>query len=145
MTKNYYFKGKSRYAMVYKPDEKYDVYKIGLYMDDDSFNLFEESGCQLKVNEDDEGRFVTFKRKTQELRGSDLRDNGPPKVLDKDGESFSENIGNGSEVIVKVEMFDTRNGVSHRLAGIMVEEHIPYEGGSAETVKPDSLNDVPEF
>lgn len=143
-TKNFYFAGICKWAKVHKPDEEYDFYGIDLYFDEPSFILYEESGCRMGVKEDDDGKYVTFRRKGTELRGKDLVTNKPPEVMDTDQVVMTDAVGNGSDVIIKVEVFDTKNGIGHRLMSVMVKTLVPY-GSPAETVKPEGLEDIPEF
>lgn len=149
-TKHYYFRGKCKWAMVHRMDEEFNNYKIDLYFDDESRVLYDESGCQNKVKSDDDGDYVTFRRRDQQLIKDELVKFGKPKVVDKEGETFTENIGNGSQVVVKIAVFDTRNGKGHRLESLLVEDWIPYEGSgdgesTVEEVKVEGLDDLPKF
>lgn len=150
-TKHYYFAGVCKWAMVHRMDEKYELYKIDLFMDESSFDTYNESGCTMKVKEDKESgdSFVTFRRKDQQLIGKDLKHFGKPKVVDKEGVPLTDNVGNGSSVVLKVAVFDTRNGIGHRLEGVMVTDLVPFEGGDSEDrieeYRPTGLEDLPSF
>lgn len=132
MTKIYILKGKTNWCKVRTPDEKYDNYQVPLYMDDASWADFEESGIQLKVKEDEDGKYVTFKRRHAEFNSKKgvNQVNGPPEVfILKDDEyvPMPEGlIGNGSEVTVKVQAFNTRNGIGHRLVSVGVDKLVEY-------------------
>lgn len=129
----YYFKGTCKWAKVYEPDEDYDKtsksWKIDLFMDDESFALFEESGAQLKVREDKETkeRYVTFKRPTRKLIKDKIEEYHKPAVVDATNSPMTAKIGNGSTVTVKVEIYNTMKGKGHTLEAVRVEELIPYE------------------
>ena len=141
-TKTLYFKGITKWCKVRKPDEKYDTYQVPLYMTDSEFLKYDASGIQLKKREDEDGAFVVFKRKHVEYNGllKEQVTNGPPGIL-KDGVDFPDGlIGNGSEVTVKVEVYDTpKRGPGtkgHRLIAINVEKLVEY------TPPTDSLDMV---
>jgi len=149
-TKHYYFRGTCKWAMVHRMDEKFNNYKIDLYPDEESMVLYKESGCQNDVKKDDDGEYITFRRKNQQLIKNELVEFGKPKVVDAEGETFSENIGNGSKVVVKIAVFPTRNGTGHRLEAVMVEDWVEYsgeegEGSSIEQIKAEGLDDTPNF
>jgi hypothetical protein len=131
-TKTYYFTGTAEWAKVYEPVEAYDKTKpkefcIDVLLDDKSFELFKQSGSQLRPKENR----VKFKcPSTALIKGEVVH--FAPSVKDKDNEDFNDPIGNGSKVTVKVEVYDTRMGKGTRLAGVRVEELVEYEGGKYE-------------
>jgi hypothetical protein len=133
-TKTFKFSGKTKWAKVRKPDEKYDNYQVPLYLTDESWNEFKNSGCQLKVHNDEDGKFVTFKRRHAEFNyaKNQQETNGPPRValLDKQSGEYKDFpdglVGNGSLVTVWVDVYDTRNGKGHRLIGVGVDDLVEY-------------------
>ena len=138
MTRNFYFKGMAKWAKVRKPDS-YDKYVVDLYMDDPSFDLFNESGVELKIREDDDGTFVKLSRPiAKEIKGQ-LVEYEAPKVLDAEGEVMDESIliGNGSQVICKVAVYDTRAGKGHRLEEVKVLDLVEYSEAPEEVTPED--------
>lgn len=141
-TETFTFSGKTKWCKVRKPDEKYDNYQVPLYMDEENFAKFKASGCQLKVHEDQDGRYVTFKRRHVEYNYAkkEQETNGPPRVALWDGKEYKPFpdglIGNGSLVTVWIDVYDTRNGKGHRLIGVGVDSLVEY--------KPEGSN-VPEI
>jgi hypothetical protein len=136
----------TKWAKVRKPDEKYDNYQVPLYLDEASWKLFKEAGCQLKINEDSDGKYVTFKRRVREFNYAkkEEQDNGPPeiKILDDENKyvSYPDGlIGNGSLVTVRVDIYDTRNGKGHRLVSVGVNKLVDYKGND----NPSSQLDMP--
>lgn len=128
-----------KWAKVREPDEKYETYQLPLYMDEKSWSAFQESGCQIKVKEDDDGKYVTFKRRIREWDG---KENGPPDVLLFNSETNIYDtwpvglIGNGSIVTVRVDVYDSRNGKGHRMDRIGIDKLVEYGGNTAA----DQLN-----
>lgn len=129
-TETYYFSGKAKWAKVQKPDEKYDNYQVTLYMDDENFQKFKESKLKLSIKEDENSdRFVVFKRKSKQNFGEGDEDMGPPKVFIgtvEDYQPFTGLIGNGSDVTLRVSVYDTRNGKGHRLEKVLVTNLVEY-------------------
>ena len=140
-TQYVYFKGKAKWAKVFKPDQKYDYYGLDFYPDDPE--AFKQSGIQLQVNKDKEDGTTFFKvkrRPTQLIKG-ELVQFGAPHVFDDKNQPTQAAIGNGSEVTVKIALYDSQKGVGHRLESIRVENLVEYEGGEAPAVG----GEVPEI
>jgi hypothetical protein len=128
-TETYYFRGKAKWAKVYRPDPEYDNYKINVYLDEASKKLFQEAGTQLTPKSDEDGEFVTFRRDHSKMIKNELVTFGAPKVVDSELHPLTETIGNGSEVVVKVQVYDGKKGKGHRLEAVQVVDLIVYEGG----------------
>lgn len=131
------FHGIARWAKVWQPDEKYGHYSIDVELDDKSLEEFHKSRIQLKLKEDAEGKaYVGFKRRhIQVFKDGTSKIYGPPTVyfLDLQSGEFvqakddSVKIGNGSEVIVSVEVFKNDNGVGTRLERVFVKDLVEYD------------------
>lgn len=129
MTKFHYFAGKAKWAKVFKGDgdDKYESWKINLYLTPDSWEEFKASGIQLQQRFDEEGSFVTFRRRYNQIINKELVQFEPPKVVDADGNETTAKIGNGSDVVVKVATFETRKGPGHRLEAVKVTNLVQYD------------------
>jgi hypothetical protein len=141
-TEIYYFQGKAKWAKVYRPDPEYDNYKINVYLDEPSKKLFEAAGTQLTPKSDDDGEYVTFRRDHSKMIKKDLVTFGPPKVVDHNNNPITETIGNGSEVVVKVQVYDGKKGKGHRLEAVQVVNLVVYEGGEGGSNRhtPEGVN-----
>jgi hypothetical protein len=122
-----YFTGPCKWAMLDKMDEEYRNYKINIYLDKANLKKFTESGINIKLHEDDEGKYVIFKRNVDRLlEGMPEK----PKKLLHDGDGnyseFNGLIGNGSTVTAKVQVYNGKKGVGHRLEAVAIEKLIPY-------------------
>jgi hypothetical protein len=129
--KIYYFSGKCEWAQVFQPTPDYDKskqsYKINLIFDQQSLNMFHDSELQLKLKEHkDGGKYTTFRRPTHQMIKGEVTEAGPPEVIDADGKPMEVKIGNGSDVALKVEVYDSARGKGHRLLGVKVINLIPY-------------------
>jgi len=126
------FKGTAKWAKLSTPDEYNDElsWKINLYMSPEEFKRFKATGIQLKVKEDEEGKFVTFRRPTEiERKGEIVALEKPTLYQGPAGAEtlFEGEIGNGSQVTVKVEIYDTKKGKGHRLIAVRVDELVEYQ------------------
>lgn len=133
----YYLSGKAKWAKLFKPDEKYKNWQIQVYLDDASMKTYDESGMTMQKKRDDDGTFVTFRRPEAKVIKDELVKFDPPSVLDTDGNKLDQLVGNGSDVTVKVIVYDTMKGKGHRLEAVKVNKLVPYvkqESAPAETV-----------
>ena len=133
-TKKVWVKGICKYAKVYPEnmdtafnDEKYT---INVYPE--NIKSLKESGFRGKIREDEDGTFVKLSRKHKQMFPDGEKVFGPPKVWDKDGQSFHEPIGNGSRVAVLIEVYGSAYGTGSRIKEVHVLEHIPYTPGDSD-------------
>lgn len=145
-TKVHYFRGKAKWAQLGlgpKPEEnadkEYEAWKMNLYFDEDSMAEFRDSGIRLTIKEDDDGRYVTFRRPFSKKIGDELVKFEAPAVKTKEGEPFTNYLGNGSDVIIKVLSFDTRKGKGHRLEAVQVLEVVEYVKDSSNGLADGKL------
>lgn len=142
-TEHLYLKGTAKWAKVFKPDEEYDNFTINVYMDEASRKLFAEAGLQLTPKEDEDGEFVTFRRPNYKQIKNELVHFGAPQVIDEQGVPVTTPIGNGSEVVVKVIVYDSKKGKGHRLDGVQVTKLVEYAGsgeGAPNVVTPEGVS-----
>lgn len=137
-------KGKLEWAKVFESNrdraewnkETDGEYKVTVITDKATAKTLKDEGCMKKIEEVDGGFKVTFSRPhngMQDWMG------GAPIVADIAGKAWDLEsnglIGNGSEGIVKVEIYPTRTGrTGTRLLGLQVLDHVVYksEGGSSQ-------------
>lgn len=120
-TNQIYLSGIVKWAKVYKPDDKYHNYSVNLALDQDSQKEFDGSGLRLRPKKDDQDgiEYVRFRRGEED---------GPPIVVDSQGEKLTALIGNGSKVTIRVEVYDTKSyGKGHRLMAVRVDDLIVFE------------------
>jgi len=140
-TAYYKFKGKVKWARVRADqlDTKFNddgEWKIDFYPEDPK--LFQSTGIQTNPRNDELGTFFKLRRtrylsfrkdgKKEEIEFS------PAKVQlrDDDGilSSFDGDIGNGSEIILDLAVFDTKKGKGHRFNDIIVTNLVEYKKDS---------------
>lgn len=132
-TKTYKFYGTARWAKI-QPDQldlNYDKksksWKIDLVMTPGSLELYKQSGLQLKLREDKEGTYTSFRRPERKIFKDEVREMDPPYVVTPDEVAITTRIGNGSRVAVEVDVYDSMNGKGHTMKGVTVHELVPYE------------------
>ena len=129
VTKTIYLSGTAMWAKVFSPDEKYNVYKIELQLDNESLDKFKSSGLQLKVRDNNT---ISLRRAPTSLINGKAAEWGAPSVLDKDNQPTDKLIGNGSKVTCKVQVYDTAKGPGHRLEAVRVEDLVEYDPANKE-------------
>lgn len=122
----YYLSGKAKWAKLFKPDDKYKNWQIQVYMDDESMKIFDGSGMSMNKKQDEDGTFVTFRRPEAKVIKDELVKFDPPVVVDADGNKLDQLVGNGSDVTIKVIVYDTMKGKGHRLEAVKVNKLVPY-------------------
>jgi hypothetical protein len=130
-TTYHYLSGKTKWCKVRTPDKEYNNFQVPLYMDDASWKTFESLGTSLGTKHDKETGepYVTFKRPVNKTFGTEVVEFGPPKVLDKNNQEMPEGlIGNGSEVTIKISVYDLKKtkGKGHRLEVVRVDNLVEY-------------------
>lgn len=125
-------------------DKEYNTYNAQLVVTAEERDRLEAAGCQATFKKDDQG--YVFKIKSSTTRPIKDRVTGltkdveasPPDVFlvsPDSGKHVSldpKTVGNGSEVLVKLELYDTRKGgKGTRLVAVRVDNYIEY--------KPDNV------
>lgn len=125
---------------LFEPDEYLGIKKwsMRLYPDPKSQQTLKAEGIQLRLNQDDEGKFITLKRpvlKKWKLRAGENPEFDPPIVRTSEGKEWDmdmPSLGNGSKVTVKLEVYPTVKGKGTRLCEVRVDELVEY-------VPPDAV------
>lgn len=128
-TQYYNIHGRAKWAKLVKPDSKYNVWSINLYLDDANLNTYKKSGIQGLVKEDADGKYVVLRRPVAKLIKGELVKYDPPKIeirKDDDYVPFEGHIGNNSVVTANVAVYDTVKGKGHTLLGVTVRELVEY-------------------
>lgn len=131
-TKFFDLTGTVKWAKVRKPDDKYNNWTVNFYPDERSWRIFQDSGLQIRPKEDEDGKFVIFRRPAEKLIKSELVKFEPPKVWDANNQAFDGIIGNGSSATVKVAVYDTVKGKGHRWEAIRVDKLVEYNPPAVE-------------
>lgn len=113
-SKFYYFKGKCKWFRPNKLSD-YNKWEHVLYLDEESLNVFKElkegtdkiEGLRNKLQYDEDGYHVRISRPSNKNIKGKIVGFSPPIVLDREGIPLrSMNVGNGSDVTTKVEVYN---------------------------------------
>lgn len=120
-------RGTAYYAMLTKPDTKYDsdgIYKVSLIPDEESLKKIKKIGLNIKEEtETVPGEHVILKRR----HVGKNKVNGPVPVIDAKKQPVSVIVGNGSEIKVSIAYYDTANGnVGTFINKVQVLDLVPY-------------------
>lgn len=136
-TQTIYVSGEAKWSRVYahQMDKEYNadgVFHLSLAPDEASKIVLKQSGSRIEGKPDEDGKlWYKFRRANKvEFKPGEVEVLGPPEVLTmEDGNPvpFSKNIGNGSKVTLRLEVYPSRKGVGTRLVKVCVDEHVPYE------------------
>ena len=120
--------GTAKWAKVYKPDEAFGTsfWKIDVSLTPESQEIFNKSGLRLRPKKVDDKDYYTFRRPTSKVFKGKLEEFKPPIVIDSNNQPTTQLIGNGSEVTIKVEVYDSAMGKGHRLTGLRVNKLVEY-------------------
>ena len=121
-------------------DKKFDpagAYVLNFYpQSQKTWDTIQKAGLQLQTREDDMGKFITLRRRHEQVLKGETVVFGPPPVT-KNSEPFTGLIGNGSLARVGLTTFDTRRGKGHRLNSVDILELVEYN-------KKNTLSDTDE-
>lgn len=132
-TEYVFLSGKGMWARTQRPDE-WGNWSIQLRPDNKSLEMvqnLQKQGVKNNIKKDDDGYFVTYRRPQQKMIRGKVIGFTPVEVVDKDGEPIDVAIGNGSDVTIKLEVYQhgTPGGgksKAARLLGVRVDNLIPF-------------------
>ena len=102
------------------------AYTIDVLLDKEELDKVTASGCRVKPRLTEEGITIKFKRKETHVGGIDAL-GGAPRVVDEEGNDFTNLIGNGSKVTVFASVYDTKMGKGTRLEAVQVLDLVEFE------------------
>jgi hypothetical protein len=124
------FPGTAKWVRLKQPNA-FGKYTISIYVDAKTRGEIRALGSRLRVNEDEEGFYYTFRRDDMKRMGGKDVHLGPPKVT-LHGEEFDGWVGDGSTVDVTIEVYEFNHpehgsGVGTRLVSVDVKDLVVYE------------------
>lgn len=145
-TNTLYLSGKAYWAKVFEHNlDNYDgtlSAQIEIELDKEQRDALKESGSRVTPKLQDDGTIrVRFKRKFDNPLFPNL--GGLPNVLDAEGKPLNELIGNGSDVTVKVTVYDTKKGKGTRLESVRVDNLVEYNAESKSNEDTTFLKGLP--
>lgn len=128
--------GPARWARLYESnkDTKYgDASNVEIQLDSKALETLKNVGWRGKIKEDN---WAKFSRKHEQIYADGPRKMGCPMVLSSSRKPFSEMIGNGSILSLKLEVYPSKFGIGSRIEEVTVLEHVPYVKGDIEDGAP---------
>lgn len=136
-TEEVYLQGKGKWARLINPDMKFPPGKwnVVLYPNPDSLEKLRElqgRGLKNKLAKDDDGWYCNLGRPVSRMYKGVNKPFTPPVVIDKDGAPFNDPVGNGSDLTIKLEVYEhgTPGGgkaVAARLEKVRVDNLVPFK------------------
>jgi hypothetical protein len=155
-TEEVYVSGKGSWAKLIKPDDKWGKWSIQLHPNNDSLEKIRDlqaRGLKNQLKKDDDGYFCNFSRPVSRVYKGVVKPFTPPIVVDKDGAPVLVPIGNGSDVAIKLEVYEhgTPGGgkaVAARLEKVRIDNLIPFnpntDYSAEEKEKVEDIKVAPE-
>lgn len=157
-TEEVYLKGKLSWIKHIIPEVYLDksYWKVTIHPDAESLDKvrnLQAEGIKNHVKKDDDGWYVTFKRPTERKFSGRVEGMAPPKVIDKDSKPIEVRIGNGSDGVLKLEVYQhkTPNGgyaKAARFGALRIDNFLPFEAESdfsdVEKAELKTLREEPE-
>lgn len=130
-----YITGKLKWVKNVHADAKFNCWSLVVYPNSESLETFkklQEEGVKNHLNKDEDGYYITFRRPTHKLMGGALVPFAPPEVIDKEGRPIHVPIGDGSDGVVKLEVYThgTPSGGKSKAArwlSLRVDNLVPHE------------------
>lgn len=127
-TEYLYLSGKAKWPRLVTPDKEYNNYSVSICLDKKSRKAFDASMLRLEPKSFDDGEYIKVRCDAEKVINGELVKFKPPKVIDASGNAFDPmDIGNGSDVTVKLAVYDTKKGKGHRLMAVRVDKLVPYD------------------
>jgi archaellin len=130
-----YVEGKAMWANVSTPNTKFEPHKYGIVVltDEDTATKLEGIGLSRVRTRDGQAKYdepaFSFSRKVEKYDGTT---NPAPKLVDVEGTSLDVNVGNGSEVTVKIKPYTGKYGTFAELIAVKVTDLVEYSEASSD-------------
>lgn len=134
-TENIYIKGKVSWFRAKQTNQwnKYSVQIHPVHEDLEVIRGLQSRGLKNVIKKDDDGYFVNFTRPvTKQYKSGKVQTYAPPQVFDKDGNLYEGQVGNGSDVTLKIEVYEHDNqaggkAVAARWVSARIDNLVPFE------------------
>jgi hypothetical protein len=130
-TKEIYLTGKIKWAKgLAEMDEKFKSYSCAFYPTEKSLIDYKQLDLKTKFRMDDDGESFSLRRPDSKIFNDEVKKFGPPEVfMEINGVKTVVDplkLGNGSDVTVKIAVYDTGYGKGSRLEAIRVDNYIEF-------------------
>ena len=130
-----------------KPDGTVDrKWTFSFYPDEDSREQIMElqaRGLKNRLKKDTEGWFVSLSRPVNKKMGGKDVTFEPPYITDEAGKDIADSVGNGSEVVTELFVYEhpvpgsSKKSVAARWEGVQITKLIPYNTTTGKSTSTD--------
>lgn len=155
-TENIYIQGKVSWFRPKVPN-KWNKWSVQIHPNDKGLEIIRDlqaQGVKNQLKKDQDGYYTSFSRPvTKETSTGKILSFTPVEVFDKDGNKFDGNVGNGSDVTLKLEVYQhaTPGGgkaKAVRWVSARIDNLVPFESerdlNDFEKEAHEGLKDQPE-
>lgn len=148
-----YFNGKAKWVRAKTPDPKFGKWNMTLYPYEEDLKKFkslQDDGVLTRLKKDDDGYYFQLSRPVNKMMRGSVVSFTPPVVVDKEGTVITDEIGNGSDVTVKVQVYSYPKptggfGKAIRWEAVKVNNLVPFKKDSfKDPVRQEQVTGLPE-
>lgn len=134
-TENVYIQGKVSWLRAQVPNQ-WNKYAVQIHPNPKDLEVIRDlqtQGMKNTIKKDDDGYFTTFSRPvSKEYRTGKVQTFAPPEIMDKDGNKFEGQVGNGSDATLKIEVYEHATPAggkakAARWVSARIDNLVPYE------------------
>ena len=102
-----------------------EFYSVDMLLDEDNAKRLSATGAKQKLLVQEDGLVKVKIRRNHENPIPEF--GGPPVVMDIEGKPFTDLIGNGSKLTLKLCVYNSKFGKGVRLEKVRIDELVKYE------------------
>jgi hypothetical protein len=133
-TQYLFLKGKGKWIRARQIDQ-YGSWSMVLYPDAESLKIIKQlidKGLKNTLRKDQDGENMSFKRLPSKVIRGKLVPFANPDILNKDGEPWDIQPGNGSDVTMKISVYEYKSpmgakGIAARWESVRIDNLVPFE------------------
>lgn len=134
-TETIYVQGKASWFRHRQPNQ-WDKYSVCIHPNPKDLEVIRDlqsKGLKNTIKKDDDGYYVNFTRPvSKEYKTGKRQTFAPPTVTDKDGNLYEGQVGNGSDVTLKLEVYEHATpaggkAIAARWASARIDNLVPFD------------------
>lgn len=128
-----HIRGKAKFTRLHSPDPMNNDFNVSLYLNPESYNIvmaLKNEGLKNRIQKDEDGYYVRFRRPLEKDFNGLKKTFGPPSIVDTEGNFLDVLIGQGSDIVVVLEVYQHKTpsggyAKAARLESVIVENLVP--------------------
>ena len=155
-TENIYIQGKVSWLRANQPNQ-WNKYAVQIHPNPKDLEVIrnlQAEGLKNTIKKDDDGYYTSFSRPvSKQYQTGKVQTFAPPEIMDKDGNKFEGQVGNGSDATLKIEVYEHATPAggkakAARWVSARIDNLVPYvteKDGFPDQVKAiEGLKEQPE-